>query len=175
MTTWLKDELRRFADTDDLRISPFREDGVTYGPPDVDLVRRVRHPLCARVQRENLSLVRGPDAAEGGADHCRPHDQGSRVRIRRRADQRSRRRCLPGEVSWQSARDHRLHCRAVQPSPWVSGPVDEYRWGGAAGTAFWVDPKDEMISVLMTQGAPGPARGSANTLFRPMVRQAIVE
>jgi CubicO group peptidase (beta-lactamase class C family) len=57
----------------------------------------------------------------------------------------------------------------------VSGPVGEYRWGGAAGTAFWVDPKDEMISVLMTQGAPGPARGQTNTLFRQMVRQAIVE
>ena len=57
----------------------------------------------------------------------------------------------------------------------VSGPVGEYRWGGAAGTAFWVDPKDEMISVLMTQGAPGPARGYINTLFRQMVRQSIVE
>ena len=57
----------------------------------------------------------------------------------------------------------------------VSGPVGEYRWGGAAGTAFWVDPKDEMISVLMTQGAPGPARAYTNTLFRQMVRQAIVD
>ena len=57
----------------------------------------------------------------------------------------------------------------------VSGPVGEYRWGGAGGTAFWIDPKDEMISVLMTQGAPGPARGYTNTLFRQMVRQAIVE
>jgi CubicO group peptidase (beta-lactamase class C family) len=57
----------------------------------------------------------------------------------------------------------------------VSGPVGEYRWGGAAGTAFWVDPKDEMISILMTQGAPGPARGYTNTLFRQMVRQAIVQ
>jgi CubicO group peptidase (beta-lactamase class C family) len=57
----------------------------------------------------------------------------------------------------------------------VSGPVGEYRWGGAAGTAFWVDPKDEMISVLMTQGAPGAARGYTGTLFRQMVRQTIVE
>lgn len=57
----------------------------------------------------------------------------------------------------------------------VSGSVGEYRWGGAAGTAFWVDPKDEMFSVLMTQGAPGAARGYTNTLFRQMVRQAIVE
>jgi hypothetical protein len=33
MTTWLKDELRKIAETDDLHISPFREDGVTYGTP----------------------------------------------------------------------------------------------------------------------------------------------
>jgi CubicO group peptidase (beta-lactamase class C family) len=57
----------------------------------------------------------------------------------------------------------------------VSGPVGEYRWGGAAGTAFWVDPKDEMFSVLMTQGAPGAARAYTNTLFRQLVRQAIIE
>ena len=57
----------------------------------------------------------------------------------------------------------------------VSGSVGEYRWGGAAGTAFWVDPKEEMINVLMLQGAPGPARGYTSTLFRQMVRQAIVE
>jgi CubicO group peptidase (beta-lactamase class C family) len=57
----------------------------------------------------------------------------------------------------------------------VSGSVGEYRWGGAAGTAFWVDPKEEMITVLMTQGAPGPARGYTRDLFRQMVRQAIIE
>jgi CubicO group peptidase (beta-lactamase class C family) len=57
----------------------------------------------------------------------------------------------------------------------VSGSVGEYRWGGAAGTAFWVDPKEQMISVLMTQGAPGPARGYTNALFRQMVRQAVVD
>ena len=33
MTTWSKDELRKIAETDDLHISPFREDGVTYGTP----------------------------------------------------------------------------------------------------------------------------------------------
>src|SRR3954466_7467365 len=30
---WTPEELRRIADTDDLHISPFREDGVTYGTP----------------------------------------------------------------------------------------------------------------------------------------------
>ena len=30
---WKPEELRRIAETDDLHISPFREDGVTYGTP----------------------------------------------------------------------------------------------------------------------------------------------
>ena len=33
MTAWAKDELRSIAEADDLHISPFREDGVTYGTP----------------------------------------------------------------------------------------------------------------------------------------------
>jgi hypothetical protein len=33
MTTWPRDELRRIAEADDLHISPFREDGKTYGNP----------------------------------------------------------------------------------------------------------------------------------------------
>src|SRR2546423_14148569 len=33
MRTWSKDELRRIAEADDLHVSPFREDGKTYGTP----------------------------------------------------------------------------------------------------------------------------------------------
>jgi len=33
MATWAKDELRKVAETDDLHISPFRDDGKTYGTP----------------------------------------------------------------------------------------------------------------------------------------------
>lgn len=33
MSTWPKDELRKIAEADDLHISPFREDGKTYGTP----------------------------------------------------------------------------------------------------------------------------------------------
>ena len=33
MANWSKDELRRIGETDDLHISPFREDGKTYGTP----------------------------------------------------------------------------------------------------------------------------------------------
>src|SRR5260370_12906159 len=31
MSTWPKDDLRKIAEADDLHISPFREDGRTYG------------------------------------------------------------------------------------------------------------------------------------------------
>jgi hypothetical protein len=31
--SWPKDEMRRIAETDDLHIAPFREDGKTYGTP----------------------------------------------------------------------------------------------------------------------------------------------
>ena len=33
MTTWSKEELPKIAEADDLHISPFREDGTTYGTP----------------------------------------------------------------------------------------------------------------------------------------------
>lgn len=33
MNTWRTEELRRIAETDDLHVSPFREDGRTYGTP----------------------------------------------------------------------------------------------------------------------------------------------
>lgn len=33
MNTWAKDELNKIAETDDLHISPLREDGKTYGTP----------------------------------------------------------------------------------------------------------------------------------------------
>ena len=33
MALWSTDELRKIAEADDLHISPFREDGITYGTP----------------------------------------------------------------------------------------------------------------------------------------------
>jgi hypothetical protein len=33
MSSWSKDELRRITEADDLHISPFREDRMTYGTP----------------------------------------------------------------------------------------------------------------------------------------------
>lgn len=33
MSAWSKDELRKIADSDDLHIAPFRENGIIYGTP----------------------------------------------------------------------------------------------------------------------------------------------
>jgi len=33
-------------------------------------------------------------------------------------------------------------------------PEESYFWGGAAGTIFWIDPKNEMIVLFMTQVLP---------------------
>ncbi len=57
----------------------------------------------------------------------------------------------------------------------VTGNAGEYFWAGAAGTGFYVDPKDDIICVWMTQGQPGMARRYDRYLFKQMVYQAIVK
>jgi CubicO group peptidase (beta-lactamase class C family) len=36
----------------------------------------------------------------------------------------------------------------------VSGTPGEFAWGGAASTAFWVDPEEELVFIFMTQLMP---------------------
>jgi CubicO group peptidase (beta-lactamase class C family) len=57
--------------------------------------------------------------------------------------------------------------------PQASSP-GEFNWAGAGGTFFWVDPKEQLVAILMTQ-APGPSRIYYRQLFRQMVQQAIVD
>ena len=46
-----------------------------------------------------------------------------------------------------------------------------FGWSGAFGTHFWIDPKEKIVGVLMTQTANGEIRGD----FENTVMQAIVE
>ena len=55
----------------------------------------------------------------------------------------------------------------------VVGSAGEYFWAGAAGTGFYVDPKEEIICVWMTQAQPGMARRHDRYLFKQLVYQAI--
>ena len=38
----------------------------------------------------------------------------------------------------------------------VPGSAGEFMWAGYAGTYFWVDPKEELVAVYMSQ-APSPS------------------
>ena len=39
----------------------------------------------------------------------------------------------------------------------IPGSPGEYAWGGAASTAFWIDPAEELITIFMTQLLPSSA------------------
>ncbi len=54
----------------------------------------------------------------------------------------------------------------------TAGAVGEYFWGGVAGTAFWISPRDDLFAVLMVQ-AP-EYREYFRILFRSLVNAAIV-
>ena len=56
----------------------------------------------------------------------------------------------------------------------VSGSAGEFMWAGYAGTFFWVDPKEEIVGVYMTQ-APSPIRAYYRKMFKSLVYQALVD
>jgi CubicO group peptidase (beta-lactamase class C family) len=64
---------------------------------------------------------------------------------------------------------------AVRTDPGLAptaGGVGEYFWGGIAGTAFWISPRDSLFAVLMVQ-APD-YRDYFRLLFRNLVNAAIL-
>jgi CubicO group peptidase (beta-lactamase class C family) len=62
---------------------------------------------------------------------------------------------------------------ATEKPKTVSGSKGEYTWGGAAGTIFWVDPKEELVGVLMVQMMRNPI--GLRQQFKVLTHQAIVD
>jgi len=56
----------------------------------------------------------------------------------------------------------------------IAGSVGEYRWGGAAGTRFWIDPAEKMIGIYMVQILPHTGLRYGDT-FKVFAYQSIVE
>ena len=56
----------------------------------------------------------------------------------------------------------------------LPGSAGEFTWGGYAGTYFWIDPKEHITAVYMTQ-APGPMRAYYRRLFRQLVYASIID
>ena len=54
------------------------------------------------------------------------------------------------------------------------GSVGSYGWGGAANTNFWIDPKEEMIGILMLQFMPSETY-PVSPDFRILAYQALVD
>jgi CubicO group peptidase (beta-lactamase class C family) len=66
---------------------------------------------------------------------------------------------------------------AVRQQPGIAGipgSQGEFMWAGYAGTFFWVDPKEQLVTVMMTQ-APGPSRAWYRREIKQLVYQAIVD
>jgi len=66
---------------------------------------------------------------------------------------------------------------AIRQGPGVAavpGSAGEFMWAGYAGTYFWVDPKEQIVGVYMTQ-APSPARAYYRRLLKQLVYAAITD
>ena len=57
----------------------------------------------------------------------------------------------------------------------VPGTPGEYFWGGAASTAFWIDPKEDLTVVFMTQVMGTDARLTLRRDLRTLVYSAMTE
>ncbi|HEY5072216.1 MAG TPA: serine hydrolase domain-containing protein [Caulobacteraceae bacterium] len=57
----------------------------------------------------------------------------------------------------------------------LPGTVGEYFWGGAASTAFWIDPKEDLAVVFMTQVMGTDARLTLRRDLRTLVYSAMTE
>jgi CubicO group peptidase (beta-lactamase class C family) len=56
----------------------------------------------------------------------------------------------------------------------IPGTVGEYSWGGAASTSFWIDPKEQLITIFLTQLLPSSAYPIRREL-RTMVYSAFTD
>lgn len=54
----------------------------------------------------------------------------------------------------------------------VHGSEGEYLWGGVGGTFFWVDPKEQLVTVMMAQ-TPGAIRQVYRRMIKTLVYQAL--
>jgi len=57
----------------------------------------------------------------------------------------------------------------------LPGSLGEYFWGGAAATAFWIDPKEQLTVVFMTQVIGSEARLTLRRDLRTLVYSAMTE
>jgi hypothetical protein len=113
--TWSKDELRKIAGADDLHISPFREDRVTYGTPTWIWSVAVDGALYARgYNGQNSRWYQAAVRQKAGRIIAAGMTKEVTFEPGRRADQRPHRRRLPGDAPRQPV---------PQPDDWRTRPL----------------------------------------------------
>jgi CubicO group peptidase (beta-lactamase class C family) len=69
----------------------------------------------------------------------------------------------------------------TKPESALPGSVGEYGWSGAAGTMFWIDPKEQLIALYMVQANDVSVNGSEpdtrylRNQFRSMVQASVID
>lgn len=56
----------------------------------------------------------------------------------------------------------------------LPGSVGEYGWGGAYGSTYWVDPKEELVVVYFTQVRPSSIAND-QAMLRALIYQALID
>ncbi len=54
----------------------------------------------------------------------------------------------------------------------VHGSEGDYAWGGVGGTFFFIDPKEQLVGIMMAQ-TPGAIRQSYRRMFKTLVYQSL--
>src|SRR5262249_22648674 len=76
----------------------------------------------------------------------------------------------PGENSGFGLGFARRTSVAAKAPAW---PTGEYRWGGAGGTFFFIDPRDDMFAICMMQSPS--QRERIQTELRTLIYQALTK
>jgi hypothetical protein len=108
MNSWNEDDLRAIAESHDLYISPFREDGTTYGTPTLVWPLVVDGEVNVRAANgQQSSWYRAAVSQKAGPDPCRRPRLRGHLRAWRQRDRPCHRRGVRGEIQGQLSRpDH---------------------------------------------------------------------
>jgi CubicO group peptidase (beta-lactamase class C family) len=81
---------------------------------------------------------------------------------------------LPPNVKWGAVNGFGLGFSVqIVNNPSGESHLDEYSWGGAASTHFWISPNDDLAVVALSQYMPFSSR--LQNVVKPIVYQAIIE
>ena len=83
---------------------------------------------------------------------------------------------VPGGFPWSRGSGFGLGFQVIGDAGAYGQAISEgtYFWGGAAGTGFWIDPKEDLVGVFMVQILPHSGL-TYSSQYRSLVYQSIIE